>query len=109
MRLPAGSHGVGKSLDAELAQLVPQAGLTSAQTNGVIPASRDRTFPRGSRSPKAEIRPTPPRHHDRDLHEEEGYGITNCDTMFVRGKKRISETMLGRSSVSLVSRLYLGE
>ena len=60
MRLPAGSHGVGKALDAELAQLVPQAGLTSAQTNGVIPASRDRTFPRGSRSPKAEIRPSPP-------------------------------------------------
>jgi hypothetical protein len=28
----------GKALDAELAQLVPQAGLTSAQTNGVIPA-----------------------------------------------------------------------
>ena len=34
----------GKALDAELAQLVPQAGLTSAQTNGVIPF-RDRTFP----------------------------------------------------------------
>ncbi len=28
----------GKALDAELAQLVPRAGLTSAQTNGVIPA-----------------------------------------------------------------------
>ena len=28
----------GKALDAELAQLVPQAGLTSAQTDGVIPA-----------------------------------------------------------------------
>ena len=27
----------GKALDAELAQLVPQAGLTSAQTDGVIP------------------------------------------------------------------------
>ena len=60
MRLSAGSHGVGKALDAELAQLVPQAGLTSAQTNGVIPASRDRAFPRGSRSPKAEIRRSPP-------------------------------------------------
>ena len=28
----------GQALDAKLAQLVPQAGLTSAQTNGVIPA-----------------------------------------------------------------------
>ena len=68
MRLPAGSHGVGKALDGELAQLVPQAGLTSAQTNSVIP-SGDRAFPRGSRSPKAEIRRIP-RHHDRDLPNE---------------------------------------
>ena len=28
---------VGNGLDGELAQLVPQAGLTSAQTNAVIP------------------------------------------------------------------------
>ena len=38
MRLSACSHGVGKTLDGELAQLVPQAGLTSAQTDAVIPA-----------------------------------------------------------------------
>ena len=55
MRLSSCSHGVGKALDVELAQLVPQAGLTSAQTNAVIPF-RDRAFPRGSRSMKAEIR-----------------------------------------------------
>jgi hypothetical protein len=29
---------VGKALDGELAQLVPRAGLTSAQTGAVIPA-----------------------------------------------------------------------
>ena len=55
MRLSSCSHGVGKALDGELAQLVPQAGLTSAQTDAVIPF-RDRAFPRGSRSMKAEIR-----------------------------------------------------
>ena len=38
MRLSSCSHGVGKALDGELAQLVPQAGLTSAQTGAVIPA-----------------------------------------------------------------------
>ncbi len=38
MRLSSCSHGVGKALDGELAQLVPQAGLTSAQTDAVIPA-----------------------------------------------------------------------
>ena len=34
----------GRRLTAELAQLVPRAGLTSAQTDGVIPCG-DRTFP----------------------------------------------------------------
>ena len=38
MRLSSCSHGVWKALDGELAQLVPQAGLTSAQTDAVIPA-----------------------------------------------------------------------
>ena len=38
MRLSSCSHGVGKALDGELAQLVPHAGLTSAQTNAVIPS-----------------------------------------------------------------------
>ena len=38
MRLSSCSHGVGKALDVELAQLVPQAGLNSAQTDAVIPA-----------------------------------------------------------------------
>ena len=38
MRLSSCSHGVGKALDGELAQLVPQADLTSAQTDAVIPA-----------------------------------------------------------------------
>ena len=37
MRVSAGSHGVGKALDGELAQLGPLAGLTSAQTDAVIP------------------------------------------------------------------------
>ena len=46
---------VGKALDGELAQLVPQAGLTSAQTDAVIP-SGDRCLPSGSLSLKAEFR-----------------------------------------------------
>ena len=35
----------GKALAAELAQLVPRAGLTSAQTNGVIPAGHAPSLP----------------------------------------------------------------
>ena len=42
---------VGKVLDGELAQLVPQAGLTSAQTDAVIPAGT--RLPSGSLSLKA--------------------------------------------------------
>ena len=49
----------GKALDAELAQLVPQARLTSAQTNGVIPAGPH--LP--ACSPVAEIR-MPQEHTD---------------------------------------------
>ena len=49
----------GKALDGELAQLVPQAGLTSAQTNAVIPF-RDRTFPPAPLSLKSEIRRSTP-------------------------------------------------
>jgi hypothetical protein len=37
MLVSSGSHGVGKALDGELAQLVPRAVLTSAQTDAVIP------------------------------------------------------------------------
>ena len=47
---------VGKGLDGELAQLVPPAGLTSAQTDAVIPAGTP--LPSRSRSLKAEFRPT---------------------------------------------------
>ncbi len=43
---------VGKGLDGELAQLVPHAGLTSAQTNAVIPAGT----PLPSRSLSTETR-----------------------------------------------------
>ena len=68
MRLPAGSHGVGKALDGELAQLVPQAGLTSAQTDTVIPAGTAPSLAaRVRRKPKSAAAP---RHHDWDLHEE---------------------------------------
>ena len=49
----------GKALDAELAQLVPRAGLTSAQTNGVIPTGPH--LP--ACSPVAEIR-MPQEHTD---------------------------------------------
>ena len=45
---------VGQDLDGELAQLVPQAGLTSTQTNAVIPAGT--LLPSRSRSLKAEFR-----------------------------------------------------
>ena len=53
-----GYAGVGKALDGELAQLVPQADLTSAQTDAVIPF-RDRAFPLGSHLLKAEFRRSP--------------------------------------------------
>ena len=45
---------VGNGLDGELAQLVPQAGLTSAQTDAVIPPGT--TVSSRSRSLKAELR-----------------------------------------------------
>jgi len=44
---------VGQELDGELAQLVPP-GLTSAQTDAVIPAGTP--LPSRSRSPKPELR-----------------------------------------------------
>ena len=50
----SGSPEVGNGLDGELAQLVPQAGLTSAQTDAVIPAGT--TVSSRSRSLKAEFR-----------------------------------------------------
>ena len=50
----SGSLWVGNGLDSELAQLVPQAGLTSAQTDAVIPAGT--TVSSRSRSLKAEFR-----------------------------------------------------
>ena len=80
MRLSAGSHGVGKALDAELVQLVPQAGLTSTQTDGVIPAG-----PRlPSRLAFAEIRnpPQPP-----------------ATTMGTFPKKRERGVILGRPGI----------
>ena len=46
---------VGNGLDGELAQLVPQAGLTSAQTDAVIPTGTP--ISSRSRSLKAEFRP----------------------------------------------------
>ena len=49
---------VGNGLDGELAQLVPRAGLTSAQTDTVIPAGTP--ISSRSRSLKAEY---PPAHH----------------------------------------------
>ena len=60
-RLRAGFSGyawVGKELDGELAQLVRQAGLTSAQTSAVIPAGHAPSL----RPALAESR-TPPSHH----------------------------------------------
>ena len=53
---------VGNGLDGELAQLVPQAVLTNAQTDAVIPAGTPVSS--RSRSLKAEY---PPSHH-RPLH-----------------------------------------
>ena len=50
----SGSPEVGNGLDGELAQLVPQAGLTSAQTDAVIPPGT--TVSSRSRSLKAEFR-----------------------------------------------------
>ena len=52
----SGSLWVGNGLDGELllAQLVPQAGLTSAQTDAVIPAGT--SVSSRSRSLKAEFR-----------------------------------------------------
>ena len=50
----SGSPWVGNGLDGELAQLVPQAGLTSAQTDAVIPTGTPVSS--RSRSLKAEFR-----------------------------------------------------
>ena len=50
----SGSPWVGNGLDGELAQLVPHAGLTSAQTDAVIPPGT--TVSSRSRSLKAEFR-----------------------------------------------------
>ena len=50
----SGSPEVGNGLDGELAQFVPQAGLTSAQTDAVIPAGTPVSS--RSRSLKAEFR-----------------------------------------------------
>ena len=50
----SGSPEVGNGLDGELAQLVPQAGLTSAQTDAVIPPGTPVSS--RSRSLKAELR-----------------------------------------------------
>ena len=50
----SGSPEVGNGLDGELAQLVPQAGLTSAQTDAVIPTGTPVSS--RSRSLKAEFR-----------------------------------------------------
>ena len=52
MRLSAGYAWVGNGLDGELVQLVPQAGLTSTQTDAVIPAGTP--ISSRSRSLKAE-------------------------------------------------------
>ena len=54
----SGYAWVGNGLDGELAQLVPQAGLTSAQTDAVIPTGTP--ISSRSRSLKAEY---PPAHH----------------------------------------------
>ena len=54
----SGSPWVGNGLDGELAQLVPPAVLTSAQTYAVIPAGTPVSS--RSRSLKAEY---PPSHH----------------------------------------------
>ena len=65
---------VGQGLDGELAQLVPRAGLTSAQTDAVIPAGAP--LPSGSRSLKAEFRAsarTPDRHGFFALSAKKGY------------------------------------
>ena len=55
MRLSA-TRVAGKALDGELAQLVPQVGLTSAQTDAVIPYRGPLPSRPLSRSPKAEFR-----------------------------------------------------
>ena len=61
MRVSAGSHGVGKALDGELAQLVRRAGLTSAQTDAVIPGGTAPSLAaRVRRNPNSAVTPPPP-------------------------------------------------
>ena len=89
MRLSAGSHGVGKALDGELAQLVPQAGLTSAQTDTVIPAGTAPSLAaRVRRKPKSAVSP---RHHDWDLPRR---GIVNNCLRTTRTDVRESHSQL---------------
>jgi hypothetical protein len=60
MRVSAGSLGVGKALDGELAQLVRRAGLTSAQTSAVIPAGTAPSLAaRVRRNPNSAVTPPP--------------------------------------------------
>ena len=59
-------------MTAELAQLVPQASLTSAQTNAVIPFL-DRTFPPAPQLLKSEIRRSTPA-PDEDLQRKRWEG-----------------------------------
>ncbi len=59
MRVSAGSHGVGKALDGELAQL--GRGLTSAQTDAVIPVGHAPSLAaRVRRNPNSAVTPPPP-------------------------------------------------
>ena len=61
MRVSAGSHGVGKALDGELAQLVRRAVLTSAQTDAVIPVGHAPSLAaRVRRNPNSAVTPPPP-------------------------------------------------
>ena len=66
MRVSAGSHGVGKALDGELAQLVRRAGLTSAQTDAVIPGGTAPSLAaRVRRNPNSAATPPSPLLHSR--------------------------------------------
>ena len=58
MRLPAGSHGVGKALDAELLPFTVPRARNGRQTNGVIPAGTAPSLAaRVRRKPKSAVAP----------------------------------------------------
>ena len=76
MRLSACSHGVGKALDGELLLLRARRAGPVTSSNKRRHPCRDRAFPRGSRSPKAEFRGSTQGHGKESFFPESNVAIS---------------------------------